>query len=117
MKIQGESQVVGLPVADTDGRRLGRNAAVDYTPQDPHAAAWFVVRLHGWRRGLRAVPAERSGLSFGRVVGPPLFDRPQRPRLRDGRDRAEQFLARYGHGTAIVLARFVPVVPDEPGPR
>jgi membrane-associated protein len=39
-----------------------------------------------------------------------LFDRGTRPRLREGRERAETYLARYGHARAIVLARFVPVL-------
>lgn len=50
------------------------------------------------------------GYLLGRRVGPALFDRATRPRLRDGRDRAETYLARYGYARAIVLARFVPVV-------
>jgi membrane-associated protein len=33
-----------------------------------------------------------------------------RPQLRKGRDRAEHYLARYGHGRAIVVARLVSVV-------
>ena len=64
MKIQGESQVLGMPVADVDDRRLGHIVAVDCTP-DPYNAAWFVVRLHGWRRGLRAVPAHDADWSTG----------------------------------------------------
>ena len=60
MKIQGESQVLGLPVSNRDGRRLGRIVAVDCAPQDSYTAVWFVLRLRGWRRGLRAVPAEHA---------------------------------------------------------
>ena len=52
----------------------------------------------------------QTGYWIGRRVGPPLFDRSTRARPRDGRDRAEHYLARYGHGKAIMLARFVPVV-------
>jgi len=50
------------------------------------------------------------GYLIGRRVGPALFDKSNRKRLRQGRDRAEIFLARYGYGRAIVLARFIPVV-------
>ena len=52
----------------------------------------------------------QCGYWIGRRAGPALFERSQRARLREGRDRAEEYLARYGHGKAIVLARFVPVV-------
>lgn len=51
----------------------------------------------------------QTGYLLGRRVGPPLFDSTTRPRLRDGRDRAESYLARYGYARAIVLARFIPV--------
>lgn len=50
------------------------------------------------------------GYLLGRRAGPALFARATRPRLREGRDRAETYLARYGYARAIVLARFVPVV-------
>jgi membrane-associated protein len=140
VKIQGESQVLGQPIRDSDGRRFGRIMAVDCSPEDPYTAALFMLRLRGLRRRLRAVPAQQArwhaagglqvplrrwvlvcaavgaclgaqtGYWIGRRVGPPLFDRSTRARLRDGRDRAEHYLARYGHGKAIVLARFVPDV-------
>jgi hypothetical protein len=51
--------VLGLPVADMEGRHLGRVVAVDCAP-DPYSVAWFVVRLWGWRRHVRAVPARRA---------------------------------------------------------
>lgn len=47
---------------------------------------------------------------IGRRAGPALFERSRHDRLRDSRDRAETYLARYGYGRAMVLARFVPVV-------
>lgn len=59
---------------------------------------------------LGACLGAQCGYWIGRRAGPALFDRPQRARLRQGRDRAEQYLTRYGHGKAIVLARFVPVI-------
>jgi hypothetical protein len=59
VKIQGEAQVVGRLVRDCDGRSLGRVVAVECAP-DPYTATWFVLRLPGWRRQLRAVPASRA---------------------------------------------------------
>jgi hypothetical protein len=56
VKIQGEACVLGTAVRDGEGRRLGRVVAVDCAP-DPYTVAWFVLRLPGWRRQLRAVPA------------------------------------------------------------
>ncbi|MGI8681312.1 MAG: DedA family protein, partial [Mycobacteriales bacterium] len=52
----------------------------------------------------------QTGSLIGRRAGPPLFDNPRLARLSRARDRAETYLARYGHGRAIVLARFIPVV-------
>ncbi len=40
----------------------------------------------------------------------PCLDRTRNRHLLDGAARAEDLLARYGHGTAIMLARFIPVV-------
>lgn len=57
-----------------------------------------------------ACAGAQTGYLVGRRVGPALFDASGRPRLRRGRERAETYLARYGYGRAIVLARFVPVV-------
>ena len=80
------------------------------------AAAPVSATLHlslGWVlvcAALGACLGAQAGYWIGWRVGPALFERPQRARLRDGRDRAEHYLARYGHGKAIVLARFVPVV-------
>lgn len=50
------------------------------------------------------------GYLIGRRAGPALFERKDRPKLRQGRDRAQFYLDRYGYPRAIVLARFVPVV-------
>ncbi len=57
-----------------------------------------------------ACAGAQTGYLIGRRAGPPLFESADRPRLRDGRDRAETYLARYGYARAIVLARFVPIV-------
>ncbi len=59
---------------------------------------------------LGACVGAQTGYLIGRRAGPPLFGSAGRPRLRDGRDRAEAYLKRYGYARAIVLARFVPVV-------
>jgi len=59
---------------------------------------------------LGACSGAQTGYWIGRRAGPALFDHPRRARLRDGRDRAEHYVSRYGYGKAIVLARFVPVV-------
>jgi membrane-associated protein len=80
------------------------------------AAAPVSASLHlrlGWVllcAALGACVGAQAGYWIGRRIGPALFDRRGRARLRDGRDRAEHYLARYGYGTAIVLARFIPVV-------
>jgi membrane-associated protein len=80
------------------------------------AAAPAGSALHlslGWVLLAAAVGAclgAQVGYLLGRRAGPALFDRSERPRLREGRDRAGRYLARYGQARAIVLARFVPVV-------
>jgi hypothetical protein len=59
VNIQWETQLLGMPVLDVDGRRLGRVGAAYWLP-DPLRVVWFVVRLPGVRRRRRAVPAERA---------------------------------------------------------
>ena len=58
VKIQGEAQVIGLPVRDAMMRPVGRLVAV-VCDGDPYTANWFVLRLRWWR-GLRAVPARTA---------------------------------------------------------
>ena len=68
MKIQWESHLLGMPVVDADGRRLGRVAAGYCTP-DPYLVVWFVLRLPGVRRRWRPVPAEGARGNTGAVTG------------------------------------------------
>ncbi|MFJ8825466.1 DedA family protein [Streptomyces sp. NPDC102467] len=57
-----------------------------------------------------AIAGAQCGYLLGRRAGNTLLTRGRSVRLAEGARRAEEFLARYGHGKAIVLARFVPVV-------
>ncbi len=56
MKIQGEGQLLGIPVVDRDGRRVGRVLAA-YCAPDRYSLVWLVLRLPGLRRRVRAVPS------------------------------------------------------------
>ncbi|MEU9132239.1 DedA family protein [Kitasatospora sp. NPDC048540] len=57
-----------------------------------------------------ALAGAQTGYLIGRRGGPALLARSRNRHLHDGAERAEEILTRYGHGKAIVLARFVPVV-------
>ncbi len=57
-----------------------------------------------------AVIGAQVGFWIGRRLGPQLFEREDRARLRTGAERARVSLERYGVGKAVVLARFVPIV-------
>ena len=57
-----------------------------------------------------AVLGAQAGYLIGVKAGPPLLDRPGRPRLQQAVTRARSSLERYGAGKAIVLARFIPLV-------
>ncbi|MGW7103562.1 DedA family protein [Streptomyces sp. NPDC054838] len=57
-----------------------------------------------------ALLGAQTGYLIGRRAGGALLERSRSKRLREGAERAEEFLAKYGHAKAIVLARFVPVV-------
>ncbi|MDQ0993566.1 DedA family protein [Streptomyces sp. V3I7] len=57
-----------------------------------------------------ALLGAQAGYLLGRRAGRALLARTRGRRLADGVARAEELLSRYGHGKAIVLARFVPVV-------
>ncbi|MFF0431683.1 DedA family protein [Streptomyces sp. NPDC004327] len=57
-----------------------------------------------------ALAGAQVGYLIGRRAGGALLGRTGSKRLREGAERAEVLLERYGHAKAIVLARFVPVV-------
>ncbi|MFC8452661.1 DedA family protein [Kitasatospora sp. NPDC057223] len=57
-----------------------------------------------------ALVGAQVGYLIGRRGGRALLRRSSRKSLHQGVDRAEELLARYGYGKAIVLARFIPVV-------
>jgi membrane-associated protein len=58
-----------------------------------------------------AIIGAETGYFIGLKAGPALFRREDsRIFKREYVDKAEQHLARYGHGKAIVLARFIPIV-------
>ncbi|MFD7735099.1 DedA family protein [Kitasatospora phosalacinea] len=57
-----------------------------------------------------ALAGAQVGYLIGRRGGPALLARSRSKHLHDGAARAEEILTRYGHGKAVVLARFVPVV-------
>ncbi|WP_405015120.1 DedA family protein [Kitasatospora sp. NBC_01539] len=57
-----------------------------------------------------ALAGAQAGYVIGRRGGPALLARSRNKHLHEGAARAEELLNRYGHGKAVVLARFVPVV-------
>lgn len=57
-----------------------------------------------------ALAGAQCGYLLGRKAGGALLARSRSARLREGAQRTEELLGRYGHAKAIVLARFVPVV-------
>jgi len=52
----------------------------------------------------------QTGYLLGRRAGPAFFGPNTRPKLLEARDRAGQYLERYGYARAVVLARFIPLV-------
>ncbi|GAA3136563.1 DedA family protein [Streptomyces rameus] len=57
-----------------------------------------------------ALAGAQCGYLIGRKAGGALMARSRSQRLREGMERAEELLERYGYAKAIVLARFIPVV-------
>ncbi|MFE9422014.1 DedA family protein [Kitasatospora sp. NPDC006697] len=72
----------------------------------PHLVLWQVLlaALAG------ALAGAQVGYLIGRRGGRALLARNRRKAVTEGVRRAEELLAQYGHGKAIVLARFIPVV-------
>lgn len=57
-----------------------------------------------------AVAGAQAGFLLGRRGGRALLARTSNRRLKEGTARAEQILARYGYGKALVIGRFVPML-------
>ncbi len=57
-----------------------------------------------------ALLGAQTGYLLGRRAGRALLTRTRNAHLLRGAARAEELLNRYGHGKAVVLARFIPVV-------
>ena len=57
-----------------------------------------------------ALLGAQAGFWLGQRGGRALLARGSNKHLQRGIDRAEEILDQYGHGKAIVLARFIPVV-------
>ncbi|MGW4215021.1 DedA family protein [Lentzea sp. NPDC004789] len=57
-----------------------------------------------------AILGAQTGYYLGRAAGPRLLTRPDKPKLVQATQRAEETLTKYGVGKAIVLARFIPLV-------
>lgn len=57
-----------------------------------------------------ALLGAQVGFLIGRRAGPALTNDTRRPKIAAAMVRSRHLLDRYGHGRAIVLARFVPVV-------
>src|SRR3954468_4889450 len=57
-----------------------------------------------------AILGAQTGFFIGRRAGGALLERSRSRRLHQGTERAGEYLERYGHRKAIVLARFVPIV-------
>jgi membrane-associated protein len=57
-----------------------------------------------------ALLGAQVGYLIGRRAGHALTDRARRPKIAEAMTRSRHLLERYGHGRAIVLARFIPVI-------
>jgi membrane-associated protein len=59
---------------------------------------------------LGALAGAQVGYLIGRRGGKAILNRIGRKRIHEGVERSAEMLEKYGHGKAIVLARFIPVV-------
>nr|WP_316744714.1 DedA family protein [Streptomyces sp. MK7] len=77
-------------------------------------SAQQVPRLQLWQvllcAAVGAVAGGQVGFLIGRHGGRALLARSSSRRLRQAAARAERLLARYGHGKALVIGRFVPML-------
>ncbi|MCS0600813.1 DedA family protein [Streptomyces sp. LP11] len=74
--------------------------------QPPRLALWQVLLC----AAVGAVAGGQVGYLIGRHGGRTLLTRTSHPRVKAAAARAEQLLARYGYGKALVIGRFVPVL-------
>ncbi|KUM69959.1 DedA family protein [Streptomyces sp. ISL-22] len=74
--------------------------------QAPRLVLWQVLLC----AAVGAVAGGQVGFLLGRHGGRALLARTSRRRVRETAARAEQLLARYGYGKALVIGRFVPMV-------
>ncbi|MEU0005924.1 DedA family protein [Streptomyces sp. NPDC006314] len=74
--------------------------------QAPRLSLWQVLVC----AAVGAVAGGQVGYLLGRHGGRPLLARTSRRRAKDAAARAENLLARYGYGKALVIGRFVPVL-------
>ncbi|HEY3480513.1 MAG TPA: DedA family protein [Streptomyces sp.] len=72
----------------------------------PHLTLWQVMVC----AAVGAIAGAQVGFLIGRHGGAAFMARNDNPRLEKGLARAEEMLARYGYGKAIVIGRFVPLV-------
>ncbi|USQ89536.1 DedA family protein [Streptomyces phaeoluteigriseus] len=72
------------------------------------------ARLELWQvlvcAAVGAVAGAQVGFLLGRRGGRALLAHTSNRRLKEGTAQAERFLARYGHGKALVIGRFVPML-------
>ncbi|WP_189952534.1 DedA family protein [Streptomyces alanosinicus] len=74
--------------------------------QPPRLALWQVLLC----AAVGAVAGGQVGYLVGRQGGRALLARTSSPRVKAAAARAEQLLARYGYGKALVIGRFVPLL-------
>ncbi|MER5542680.1 DedA family protein [Streptomyces sp. NPDC002586] len=74
--------------------------------QPPRLALWQVLLC----AAVGAVAGGQAGYLIGRRGGRALLARTSNPRVKAAAVRAEELLARYGYGKALVIGRFVPIL-------
>jgi membrane-associated protein len=67
--------------------------------------AWVLVAA-----AIGSLAGAQTGYVIGKRGGPALLARVKNPKLHQAVERSGEMLEKYGHGKAIVLARFIPVV-------